>query len=77
MILDNSSTITLFINDSLIILLPSDFIFIILLSVACGATMSQNNSYAIISSYSTRFFVFLVLFIANGGTNSLKKIYIL
>ena len=25
------------------------------LSIACGATMNQNNSYAIISSYSTRF----------------------
>ena len=32
----------------------SIYIETITVSVACGATMNQNNSYAIISSYSTR-----------------------
>ena len=70
MISNNSSIITFFINkwhSSL------SYFITVHCSVACGATMSQNNSYAIISSYSTRFFVFsvfqcfsvFVLFFAN------------
>ena len=34
-------------------------ILTLILSIACGATMNQNNSYAIISSYSTRYALFL------------------
>ena len=49
---------------SLLCLQVSPSIFIVssrvdintIFSVACGATMNQNNSYAIISSYSTRYF---------------------
>ena len=33
------------------------------LSIACGATMNQNNSYAIISSYSTRFTITVYLYL--------------